>query len=229
MSKQDKSHYFLPVVQVVDINQAKNQMEIAFNNKADGVFLIGLRYPALFNIYHQLREIYPDKWIGINCLDLKPLDMFLRLPKEINGVWTDNACIDERYDIDDQEYPKRVKELKDDLNLEALYFGGVAFKYQKKVYDYTKATKIACKYMDVVTTSGAGTGLSANPEKVEIMGITAKKYNKKLGLASGTTIDNVENYKLVNYFLVKTGISQDHITFNPILVRQLADKIHKLN
>jgi len=230
MTKQDKNHHFLPVVHVVNINQAKNQMEIAFNNNADGVFLIGgLRYPALFGVYYQLRKIYHDKWIGINCLDLNPLEMFIRLPEGVNGVWTDNAYIDERYDIDDQEYPKQVKELIDNLNWNGLYFGGVAFKYQRKVEDYAKATKIACKYMDVVTTSGAGTGLSANPRKVKIMGTIAKKYNKKLGLASGVSIENINKYKLVNYFLVKTRISQDYITFNPILVKKLADKIHKLN
>lgn len=221
------SSKFLPVVHVVNLKQAKSQMEIAFNSKADGVFLIGLRYQALFNIYYQLREIYLDKWIGMNCLDLTPLEMFSRMPSDLNGVWTDNAFINERQDIDDQEYPLKVKNLIEKIKWKGQYFGGVAFKYQRIVDDYVEATKIACEYMDVVTTSGPGTGKSAKPEKVELMGTTAKKYNKNLGLASGVTSDNVEDYKSVNYFLVKTGISKDFHTFDPILVKELSDKIHK--
>ncbi|HEC39687.1 MAG TPA: hypothetical protein ENI29_15720, partial [bacterium] len=89
-------------------------------------------------------------------------------------------------------------------------------------------TKIACQYMDVVTTSGIGTGLAADPEKIKIMSLIVKKYDKKLGIASGITFNNVEYYKSVTYFLVATGISKDFHTFNPILVKKLSDKINKL-
>ena len=103
-----------------------------------------------------------------------------------------------------------------------LYFGGVAFKYQKRVNNILLATKIACRYMDVITTSGNGTGVSAEPEKINLMSPIVQKYNKKLGIASGITINNIEDYKSVNYYLVATGISKDFFTFNPILVKKLA-------
>ena len=226
-----QSHFFLPVVHVLNLEQTMSQLKIAFNNKADGVFLIGhgIRYNELFDIYSQVREVYPDEWIGLNCLDLAPLEMFLRIPPGVNGVWVDNAYIDERYDIDDQEYPLQVRELIDSMNWKGLYFGGVAFKYQKRVNDIIKTTKIACKYMDVVTTSGAGTGISAEPEKIKIMSKITNKYNKKLGIASGITPNNIEDYKSVNYFLVATGISKSFHAFNPILVKKLSDKINKLS
>ena len=44
-----------------------------------------------------------------------------------------------------------------------LYFGGVAFKYQRPVDDLAEATTKASRFIDVVTTSGAGTGHAASP------------------------------------------------------------------
>ena len=221
--------FFLPVVHVLNLEQAMRQLKIAFSSNADGVFLIGhgIRYNELFDIYSQVREVYPYNWIGLNCLDLKPLEMFLRIPEGVNGVWVDNAYINEELGINEQKYPLRVKNLINKIKWDGLYFGGVAFKYQKRVNDPILATKIACQYMDVITTSGAGTGKSAEPERIKIMSTTAKKYNKKIGIASGITPKNVEDYKSVNYFLVATGISKSFHTFDPLLMKDLSDKINK--
>lgn len=225
-----KSSFFLPVVHVLNLEQTMQQLKIAFNNSADGVFLIGhgIRYDELFDIYYQVRDAYPHNWIGLNCLDLEPMEIFLRIPWGVNGVWVDNAYIDESLDVNKQKYPLQVKNLINKIKWEGLYFGGVAFKYQKKVNDIIKTTKIACQYMDVVTTSGPGTGMAAEPEKIRIMNTIVKKYNKKLGIASGITPNNIEDYKSVNYFLVATGISKNFHTFNPLLVKKLSDKINKL-
>ncbi|KKM16799.1 hypothetical protein LCGC14_1682190 [marine sediment metagenome] len=225
-----QSHFFLPVVHALNLEQTMRQMEIALQNGADGVFLIGhgIRYNELFDIYSQVRDAYPYNWIGLNCLDLTPLEMFSRIPPDVNGVWVDNAYINEELDINEQQYPLQVRNLINKNKWKGLYFGGVAFKYQRRVNDTILATKIACQYMDVVTTSGIGTGLAAEPEKIKIMSSIVKKYDKKLGIASGITFNNVEDYKSVNYFLVATGISKDFHTFNPLLVKKLSDKINKL-
>ncbi len=225
-----QSPFFLPVVHVLNLEQTMRQLKIAFSSNADGVFLIGhgIRYYELFDIYSHVREVYPRKWIGLNCLDLQPLEIYLRIPEGVNGVWVDNAYINEELDISEQQYPLQVKNLINKTKWKGLYFGGVAFKYQKRVNDIIMATKIACQYMDVVTTSGIGTGLAAEPEKIKIMSSIVKKYDKKLGIASGITFNNVEDYKSVNYFLVATGISKDFHTFNPLLVKKLSDKINKL-
>ncbi|KKM18422.1 hypothetical protein LCGC14_1665850 [marine sediment metagenome] len=230
MKSEIKKNFFLPVVHVLDLEQTLRQLKIAYSSNADGVFLIGhgIRYKKLFEIYSQVREVYPFKWIGLNCLDLKPLEMFLRIPPGVNGVWVDNAYINEEVDINEQQYPLRVKKLINKIKWEGLYFGGVAFKYQKRVNNPILATKIACQYMDVVTTSGNGTGISAKPEKIKKMSPVVQKYNKKLGIASGITINNVEDYNSVDYFLVATGISDNFHTFNPLLVKELSDKIKKL-
>lgn len=226
-----ENHFFLPVVHVLNLEQSMRQVKIAFDNNADGVFLIGhgIRYNELFDIYDFIREMYSNDWIGLNCLDLRPLELFSRIPKGVNGVWVDNAYINEKLDINEQKYPVQVKQLINKIKWKGLYFGGIAFKYQKKVNDIIKATRIACQYMDVVTTSGSGTGIAAEPEKIDIMDKIVNKYNKKLGIASGITPNNVENYKSVNYFLVATGISQDFFTFNPRLMKKLSNKINNLN
>jgi hypothetical protein len=226
-----QNHFFLPVVHCLNVEQTMEQLNIAFNNKADGVFLIGhgIRYNDLFEIYYHVRDAYPDNWIGLNCLDLTPLDIFLRLPEGVNGVWVDNAYINEELNIDEQEYPLQVNNLINKTKWKGLYFGGVAFKYQKRVHDILKATKIACHYMDVATTSGSGTGIAAEPEKIKIMSTNVKKYDKKLGIASGITCDNIKDYKSINYFLVATGISKDFQTFDPLLMKELSKKINQLN
>jgi len=83
-----QSPFFLPVVHVLNLEQTMNQLKIAFSSNVDGVFLIGhgIRYKELFDIYSQVRDVYPCKWIGLNCLDLEPLDIFLRLPTGVNGL-----------------------------------------------------------------------------------------------------------------------------------------------
>jgi hypothetical protein len=50
-----------------------------------------------------------------------------------------------------------------------LYFGGLDFKHQKRLFnaEYPFAVQQARKYLDVITTSGPGTGMSADPEKVK--------------------------------------------------------------
>ena len=156
------------------------------------------------------------------------MELFLRIPEGINGVWVDNAYINEGLGINNQKYPLQVKNLINKIKWKGIYFGGVAFKYQKRVNDIIMASKIACQYIDVVTTSGMGTGKAAEPKKIKIMSTIVQKCNKEIGIASGITPNNVEDYKSVNYFLVATGISNDFYTFNPLLMKQLSEKINKL-
>ena len=37
----------------------------------------------------------PDKWIGLNFLGLDAEEAMLDTPEDANGLWTDNAEIDE--------------------------------------------------------------------------------------------------------------------------------------
>ncbi|MHA1490446.1 MAG: BtpA/SgcQ family protein [Promethearchaeota archaeon] len=219
---------FLTVIHVVDNDQAKIQAEIAINNGADGIFLINhsIHHLKLFEIHKEIRDSFPNAWIGLNCLDLLPISAIKLMPKDINGLWVDNAFIDEN--SNKQKYPKKVLKSIKKKNWNGLYFGGVAFKYQREVNNLVKATEIACNYMDVITTSGMGTGIPPDTIKIKTMSNVVRENGKKLAIASGITPENIQNYKDADIFLVSTGISRDFNNFNPILVKELSEKIKKL-
>lgn len=63
---------FLPVIHVASASQALEQTSLAFAHGADGVFLIDhrRRHPHLIRTYLQVRQEFPDRWIGLNLLDL---------------------------------------------------------------------------------------------------------------------------------------------------------------
>src|SRR5438477_29238 len=80
------------------------------------------------------------------------------------------------------------------------------------------AARAAAASMDVVTTSGPGTGQAAAPDKLrrmkEALGVTP------LAIASGVTPENVGGYlPWVDCFLVATGISRTFEEFDPGRVR----------
>lgn len=218
---------FLPVIHVANEDQGIKQTSLSLLNGADGVFLINhsIPYFELFWIYRKIRNLFPKSWIGINCLDLDPIQVIKRMPKDIDGLWVDNSYINEELGYN-QGYAKDILDTIHDTGWDGLYFGGVAFKYQKKVKDLIKTTEIACKYMDIITTSGTGTGVPPTIKKIEIMSEIIHKNNKKLAIASGITPKNIKQYKSADIFMVATGISTNFTHFNPKLVKKLQQQIH---
>jgi len=91
------NYVFLPVIHVEDMNQACINAEIAFDWGADGIFLIGhgMEFSTLNRVYDGVREIFPDRWIGINYLDRRSHSLSI-LPSSANALWTDNGGIDDR-------------------------------------------------------------------------------------------------------------------------------------
>jgi predicted TIM-barrel enzyme len=83
----------------------------------------------------------------------------------------------------------------------------VAFKYQREVEDVVQASRTAVDYMDVVTTSGPGTGFAASLDKIRTMKQAIGAF--PLAIASGITPENVTDYlPISDCFLVATGISK---------------------
>ena len=224
-------YVLLVVIHAESKEQVLEQVEIAFNNGVNGVFLINhlFNYAKLFQIYKSLRNIYPSSWIGINCLDLDPIQIIEKMPKSVDGVWVDNAFINEDLDVLEQDYAITVKKSMELHNWKGLYFGGVAFKYQKKVKDLIKATEIASYYMDVITTSGKGTGIAPDLQKIDIMSQVAHKKESRLGIASGVSSKNIKLFNMADCFLVATSISKDFSHLNPILVKNIVNKMDLMN
>ncbi|MBI3987468.1 MAG: adenine phosphoribosyltransferase [Lentisphaerae bacterium] len=201
-------HVVLPVIHVESLEQALRNVRIAHDAGADGVFLInhGSSSSDLLAVHEEVWKEYPDWWVGVNCLDLNPSEVFARVSEHVAGVWADNAMIDENRE--DQFGAKAILEAKQKSGWKGLYFGGVAFKYQRQVNKLRPAARIASRYMDVVTTSGPGTGKAADVEKIRDMKNAIGDF--PMAIASGITPENVVDYlDIADGFLVATGISSN--------------------
>ncbi|MBN9521474.1 adenine phosphoribosyltransferase [bacterium] len=217
-------HTVLPVVHVESADQARRNSAVARDAGADGVFLIdhGTADADLLDIHAAVVDAHPDWWVGVNCLELLPEEAFAAVSPRVGGVWVDNAGIEEGQDA--QPYAERVAAVRQARGPGCLYFGGVAFKYQRPVADLEAACRVAARYMDVVTTSGPGTGRAADGEKVRRM--RAALAGTPLAIASGVTPENVGAYlPYADSFLVATGISRTFTELDPARVRALVERV----
>lgn len=220
-----RSRIVLPVIHVQSSEQAVRNALLAKQCRCDGVFLInhGISHPALLAAFQAVRQACGDFWIGINSLGRKPETLFVDLPRDLGGVWTDNAEIDEAGG--EQSAARRVSEAITRHGWQGLYFGGVAFKYQRDVQDLERAALLASQHMDVVTTSGPGTGQAADLDKVRRM--KQALGHTPLALASGVTPENVEQFlPWVDAYLVATGISSSFFELDAPRVQQLVAAVH---
>lgn len=217
-------HVVLPVIHVASEAQAIRNAEIAWSAGCDGIFLInhGIGHGELLAIHAAVAARGPGRWIGVNCLDLDPGSAFAALNGRVDGLWVDNARIDER--TTDQPAADAIDRARRSSGWGGLYFGGVAFKYQRQVDDLGTAARSARPYLDVVTTSGPGTGQAANHQK--IADLKAALGDFPLAIASGITPENVASYlPIADCFLVATGISRDFDELDPVRVRALVEAV----
>lgn len=230
-SKSNSGKEFYPVIHCVALEQggsghALTNVRIATDNHVDGVFLIGHNVAAddLCTIYEQVRQQFPNLWIGINFLDVsinfKTLGMYHLLKKciRLNALWVD-------------QMPTQA--WKDDWNLPI--FAGVAFKYinpHQDGADLAGTCEDAVRFASVATTSGDKTGSPPNVEKLkEIKRLLAGRI--PIAVASGIDSGNVVAMKpFVDIFMVASSIikrdpdrgGQEYLV--PEKVRELADLIH---
>jgi len=212
----------LVVVHIENIQQTLENVQIAHNAGADGVFLIdheGSREVLAADAVH---EYFPDVWIGVNRLGQPVETRFKGLPPHVRGVWADNAFIDETSEF--QRYAGDINSYRERDHWEGLYFGGVAFKYQRHVTDLEAAVQKASLYMDVICTSGPGTGRAAGPEKIRRMKAAS---DRPIAIASGVTPENVGDYPDADCFLVATGISRSFHELEPERVKALVRKLER--
>lgn len=219
-------HAVLPVIHVVSDSQAFENATIAEQAGADGVFLINhsISVDQLISVYCKLRDRMADWWIGLNCLGSSAQEAVLAIPEDVSGLWTDCAEIDES--SADQPAAEAILKARNQSGWGGLYFGGVAFKYQRHVTDFVSAARTAAKYMDLVTTSGPGTGRAADPAKIKTMKQAIGEAS--LAIASGITPDNVVQYlDCADCFLVATGISRSFTELELSLVQKLVNRVRR--
>jgi len=200
------AHVVLPVIHVETTSQALRNAEVAYQAGADGAFLISMqrmRHEDLAKIHEAVKREFPTWWLGINYLDLPTIKIFDNLNPNISGVWADDARINEW--VTEQIEAEKIQKAKEENGWDGLYFGGVAFKYQRHVSRLEVVTQLATRFMDVVTTSGSGTGSA--PDREKIFRMKASVGNKPLAIASGISPDNVGNYlDIADCFLVATSL-----------------------
>lgn len=204
------SHAVLPVVHITDKEQAIKNAGIAKEAGSDGIFLISMQgrsHDYLRFIHGIVQEKFPGFWIGVNYLDLRydPIEVFANLKPNISGAWLDDARIREMGE--DQSEASQIAQARKSSGWDGLYFGGVAFKYQERIpeSELREIANVATKYMDVVTTSGDGTGFAPDVSKIELMKDGVGEH--PLAIASGISPDNVYKYlDIADAFLVATSL-----------------------
>ena len=219
-------HVVLPVIHAESEEQTVRNVIVARNAGADGVFLINhaVSDAGLLEIRTAVTKRFPDLWVGVNCLGLSLRQVFEIIPDDTDGLWADNAGIQEKSSF--QDWAETVLAIRNRRNWSGLYFGGVAFKYQRPVENLALAATIARQYMDVVTTSGPGTGWSASVEKIRAMKEALGDF--PLAIASGVTPENVTDYLgIADCFLVATGISKLFEELDASLLEALLKKVRR--
>ena len=219
---------FFPVIHCIDpflqggIGHALKNARIAYNNDADGIFLIGhkLTYLDLVEIYGHVRKEFPEKWIGVNFLDipsgkLELLNSCQHLLVGLNALWFDSLPIGRIFPVE--------------------VFGGIAFKYRNanpSDEELARECNLAVTCVTTATTSGNKTGEPPSVEKLQkIKGLLQNKV--PLALASGVTEENISSFlSTVDTFLVASSIIErrkdlgGHEYLIPEKVKALAAKIH---
>lgn len=216
------------VIHVLNIQQARDNALIAFNEGVSGIFLINHSarsgYRMLSEIFYEIRSAYDSLWVGLNFLDLSSREAFKNIPIEARGLWTDNAGVTDFGGLDNSMALENWDLRKENKDWPGLYFGGVSFKYQEPVRDHGLIARLSCNYMDVVTTSGDATG---HPPKVEkIIEMRNAIGDFPLAIASGVNVENVSQFiGLADCFLVSSSISENFYQLDPMKVRKLVDTI----
>lgn len=190
-----------PVVHIQDAEQAQTQVQVALDAGVDGVYLIDHRSALpnkLINVFNEIKASHPDDYIGVNFLQLDSgYQTFAYMKQEHDagampvypdGLWVDDAEADKEL----------LQELRaSDAKLQNVrYLGGTAFKYTTRYTDDPVEAGAEARemspYVDVVTTSGAGTNVSPGVAKIAAMKEAIAP--QALAVASGISEENIQDY-----------------------------------
>ena len=182
----NRERVFLPVIHTGDEEQAMRSVEVSRQAGADGVFLVnhGIGHQKLLRIARTVVARHPDLFVGVKCLDLRPQDVFCRLPQGVRGVWVDNAG--------SSETATAIRAARQESGWEGLYFGGVALDYESPTTVLEAITAAASRNVDVVTAGGPTTGQP--PSSEQLKKVRAALGPQPLALASKITMESTEAF-----------------------------------
>jgi len=217
----------LPVLHLLNAKQVREQARLVYECGADGLFLIDMGGSRVrtSDAVDVVRHDWPDRWLGVNVLGYNVPDALRHVHEwPIQGLWVDHSGIDER--------PLSWKVMPDirsaqfwstSLGNTHEVFGGVAFKYGRTLSldACAEAARVAAGVLPVVCTSGDGTGLPADLEKLEAMR-SAIQGRARLAVASGVSPANAKaTYDYVDDALMATGIEREFGVIDPKLLSKV--------
>src|SRR5688500_17215313 len=146
----------LPVIPPIGHGEAMASVQAAVHAGCKGIFLInqGMDEDEVLALVMTVRAQHPTLWVGVNLLGVPPDEVLRRglaaCGGRLDGIWADNAHVDE--DAPSQPAAAAFVEARKKHGWNGLYFGGVAFKYQREVRaeNLDKAAVSALPYMDVI-------------------------------------------------------------------------------
>jgi len=148
----DRRRVFIPAIHVHDRNQAWRDADTVHHRGADGVFLVnhGIGYQKLLRIARIVAGRHPGWFVGVKCLDLRPQDVFCRLPPEVGGVWTDIPTgTSNRKEA--RAYQTAIKQARRDSNWNGLHFVTV----NPFLQDESPIGPAIADFADVIVTADA--------------------------------------------------------------------------
>lgn len=230
----------LPVIRLQSNTQAVEQAGIAIGAGADGVFIIDHKkstyedHAILADAAREVMDAHPNLWVGVNCLTADAVGSLKFFGEDVgtDGVWSDNAVNWhshlERTDIGNLERIRPYGGILDEhrQEIKAVLFGGLAMKgpgYIDDPFEAATFIEYAKGYVDVVTTSGPGTGIASPIERLRQIRL-AMDLGEKLAVASGVDAHNIaDQARYADYFLVASSIETKPMSgiFDPKKLRQL--------
>lgn len=197
--------------------EAYANADLAIQCGCDGVFFIShgeLSSESIVDIARNYGNLLAH--VGVNLLGTQVTDIVENVScGKIHMLWSDYTPTDAEHQI----FEAKRKE----QSFPFIFYGGIAFKYQPQPKDLFAAAYQARETVDVLTTSGVGTGLAPDLEKLATL---AEGFGKKIAVASGVTPENVVSMlPYVDHFLVATGISSNFHTIDEDKCKALVDAI----
>lgn len=221
----------IPVIHYVSHGQILFNVELCVSMGIESVFLINHNYGSdaileLCTAILDVKEKYPSLWVGVNFLGVENRAALALARKHgADGIWCDNAHLCVKGEETEAYY--LWQSILNEGSI--LYFGGVEFKYQKqpKTEDLPWVYEQACKYVDVITTSGEGTGKEIDLDKLKRIRETIGE-DQLLAVASGVNKDNIKEIsQYANYFMVASSITEPNSEY--IIKQALQNLINNLN
>jgi len=229
-----------PVVHINDIETAKEQGGMALELGADGVYLIdhnGTRRNAIFETMRAIRHDRPDSFVGVNLLGYTVNEAYKiaksyagRGEKDLvpNAIWADNV----EHNHDDPDAFLEAKN-RSPLTRDIKLLGGIAFKYTQTFTENPEMAYNEVKRLwnavDVVTTSGEGTGKAPSVEKLRAVKNAAG--DKPVAVASGISAENIAEYAgLIDQVLVSSSVETRPYSgiFDKDKLRKIIEAAHML-